>query len=98
MSSTQVYIDLARVTAMPVEDVKLHHFDDINLTVLVDYGDGYEVLTYVADDASENGWDLQNNTGVLDTWSEAFHNYVLHLDCHYGVSYEEAHPADEGNE
>ncbi len=94
MSNT-VAINLAEVTGMELESIKLHYYDDINLTVLVDYGDCYEVLTYIADQGYENGWDLSNNTGTLETWSEAFHNYVLHLDCHYGKSYEEAHPAEE---
>jgi hypothetical protein len=90
--------DLAKVTGLPEEAIKLSYNDDINTTVLVDYGDAYEVLTYVESSLDENGWELQNNTGTLDTWSEAFHEYVLHLDCHYGMSYEEAHPADGDDE
>ena len=86
--------DLAMVTGLPLEAIKLSYNDDINCTVIVDYGDAYEVLTYVESSLDESGWELQNNTGSLDTWSEAFFEYGLHLDCHYGMSYEEAHPAD----
>lgn len=94
MSET-LALDLATITGLPEEAIKLSYHDDINLTVLADYGDAYEVLTYISDDVAESGWDLCNNTGTLDTWSEAFHDYVLHLDLHYGVTYDQAHPEEE---
>jgi hypothetical protein len=94
MSET-IALDLATITGLEREAIQLEHHDEINLTVLVDYGDAFEVLTYISDDIAESGWELCNNTGTLDTWSEAFANYVWHLDCHYGVTYEEAHPEQE---
>jgi hypothetical protein len=90
--SKQLEIDLARATAVDVSQVKEHYNDEFYLTVLIDHGDGYEVCSYTADESREDGWELSNNTGVLDTWSEAFTNYGWHLDLYYGLTYKEAHP------
>lgn len=85
-------MDLRTALGYTTEDVKLIHSDGYYTTVLVDFGDAFEVLTYIVDDGDEMGWSLSNNTGALDTWSEAFHEYDLHLDLYYGITFEEAHP------
>jgi hypothetical protein len=64
--------------------------NDQYLTVLMDYGDCYEVLTYNSTLSHETGWELCNNTGTdIYTLEDAKHDYKLHLDLYYGLEMED---------
>jgi hypothetical protein len=63
---------------------------------LVEYEPGvWEVLSYRLE--LDNGDELINNTGTIDNFPEAKHNYELHLDLYFGITLEESLAQQEAN-
>jgi hypothetical protein len=77
---------MSEIKHHPEESIKAHYGDELYQTIVLDCGDSFDVQTFIRDESREDGWELCNNTGAIDTFEEALHDYRLHLDLYYGVT------------
>ena len=69
-----------------VNNIKViyRHYDADNRTELIEYEPGiWEGITY---DSTADIDDIINNTGEIDSYTQAEYDFGLHLDLYYGLS------------